>query len=145
MVNQSERQAPSTTLCDRESYPDLEQRVDQGFLVFAEVDGSQADVFDDRFDGHAIYLRGGEEHVRGPVREDRVGQVLTSKRVEGTGVSDIGGKRCPAVGNGLTHLVGRVDHKFAGERVAMLRRQSGDRRAGQREDDDLGLRQRVSD
>ena len=143
-----EREAASAALFDGERDPDLEERVNESFLVFAEVDRAESDACDDSFDGGAISLRGGEEHVGGPVREDRVGHVLAAEGIERTRVSDAGRKRGPAVGDGLSHLVGRVDHEFAGERVAVLRGQAGDRRAGQRQDDDFGVvlaRQRPSD
>jgi hypothetical protein len=62
------------------SDPDLEQRVGEDLLVLAEVDGSQSDALDDSFNGGAIGFRGGEEHVRRPVGEDRVGHVRALER-----------------------------------------------------------------
>ena len=100
MVDQSESQATSAALFQGKIDPDLEECVDEGLLVFAEVDGSQSDALDDSFDRGAISLGSGKEHVGRSVREDRIGHVLASERVEGTGVAHAGGKCGPAVGDG---------------------------------------------
>jgi hypothetical protein len=62
VVDESERKAASAALFEGQNDPDLEERVNEGFLVFAEVDRSQPDVCDDRFDCGAIGCRSAVHH-----------------------------------------------------------------------------------
>lgn len=101
VVDESEREAAPAALLDSKRDPNLEERINEGFLVFAEIDRAQSDACDDSFDRGAISLGSGEEHVGGPICEDGVGHVLAAEGIERTRVSDAGRKSGPAVDNRL--------------------------------------------
>jgi hypothetical protein len=77
-------------LLQSQSDPDLEESIDEYLLVLPEVNGSEANPVGDGFSETAVRLGSGKEHVRRPVRELRIDQVLASERIEGSHISNVG-------------------------------------------------------
>ena len=61
-IDQPQCEATSSALGDGECDPDLEQRVDERFLVFTDVNGAKPDSFDHGF-GRATIRAGAEKNM----------------------------------------------------------------------------------
>ena len=114
---------PAAALAVGKGEPELEELVEQVVLARAEVDGVEAGVADEAFDGLAVGLVGGVEEVGHDAVEDGIGEVLPAERVEGAGVAGGGredGELGGAVRGTLAELVGGVDDDLARELVGVV-------------------------
>src|SRR5215472_5278020 len=132
-VKDLEGQMPAAALAVGEGEPELEELVEQVVLARAEVDGVEAGVADEAFDGLAVGLVRGVEEIGHDAVEVGIGEVLPTERVEGTGVAGGGrkdGEFGGAVRGTLAELVGGVDDDLAREFVGVAAGEVRDRLAG---------------
>src|SRR5215831_1472878 len=132
---------PAAALAVGQGEPELEELVEQVVLARAEVDGVEAGVADEAFDGLAVGLVGGVEEVGHDAVEDGIGEVLPAERVEGAGVAGGGredGELGGAVRGTLAELVGGVDDDLARELVGVVAGEVRDGLAGNADDHGFG-------